>query len=76
MTLIGANRIARASQMTLHRALIWGMEKGRGQEALARSLTPHHRNLSRRSETMAVAATIAIPCPCARWRGPCIRGRV
>jgi hypothetical protein len=26
--------------MTLHRALIWGMEKGRGQEALARSLTP------------------------------------
>jgi hypothetical protein len=43
--------------MTLHRALIWGMEKGRGQEALARSLTPNRRRPMQEVKPMADSQT-------------------
>jgi hypothetical protein len=41
--------------MTLHRALIFGMGKGRGQEALARSLTPETPTLEKEAPMMSVS---------------------
>lgn len=41
--------------MTLHRALIWDTQKGRGQEALARSLTPRTPTLEKEAPMMSVS---------------------
>jgi hypothetical protein len=38
--------------MTLHRALIWGMEKGRGQEARQRFKAPETPTLSGEARMM------------------------